>query len=273
MAKKVYFEKYPDIYRFMDTIEKRPNNQKFGESSQKISKDGWSGTKTYGEAVEQFSNGLPETAERMKQSLGQFKAKSNITTTKIRPNNHYYGSSPNVAAAIIGLPKSMRRIERQPQKTKTIGLLWDCCQNCGVEADTLRQAGETVLQLVWALEIRGYRVNLDCTPFTGNDSGRDFMTLVNLKQYGQHMDILKLSFPVTSPAMFRRFGFKWCEGIPNFTGDKVWGYGCHLSKQRILEILTENGYNTKTSYCINVDDCENANFDPLEVAKTLGIII
>lgn len=273
MANKVYFEMYPDIYKFMDIIEKRPNNKQFGNSSQKIGKDGWSGTKTYGEAVEQFSNGLPETAERIKQSLGQFKAKANVVTTKVRPVNHYYGHTPNVAAAIIGLPKSMRRIERTPQKTKTIGLLWDCCQNCSYEAETLQKAGETVLQLVYALEVSGYRVNLDCAPFTGNDPGRDFMVLINLKQYGQHMDILKLSFPVTSPAMFRRFGFKWCEGIPNFTGRKVWGYGCHLSKSRILEILTANGYNVKSSYCINVEDCEEADFDPLKVAKTLGIII
>lgn len=274
MANKVYFEKFDNIYQFMDTIERRSNNGKFGTSSQKESEDGWSGTRTYGEAVEQFSNGLPDTAERMKQSLGQFKAKSNITTNKVRPNNHYYGYSPNVAAAIIGLPKSMRRIERQPQKTKTIGILWNCCQNGGVEADTLRQAGETILQLVYALEARGYRVQLDCAVFTGDcDNNREAVLLVNLKQYGQHMDILKLSFPVTSPAMFRRFGFKWAEGIPNFTGSSVWGYGHHLGKKRLCEVLTAQGYDTKSSYQIDVNDCQNADFNPLEVAKTLGIVI
>lgn len=273
MANKVYFEKYNDIYRFMDTVTSRPNNKLFGDSSQKVSRNGWSGTENYTEAVNQFSNGLPETAERLKQSLGQFKAKSNITTTKVRPNNYYYGSTPNVAAAIIGLPKSMRRIERTPQKTKTIGILWNSCQSCGVEADTLRKAGETVLQLVWALEISGYRVNLDAIPFACNDSDRDFIALINLKQYGQHMDILKLSFPVTSPAMFRRFGFKWAEGVQNVNGSKVWAYGTPLEKQKILDILAANGYNVKTSYCIDVRDCENADFQPLEVAKTLGIII
>ncbi len=274
MAKTVYFERFDNIYRFMDTIEKRPNNGKFGDSSQKDSRDGWAGTRTYREAVEQFGNGLPETAERLKQSLGQFKAKSNITTNKVRPKNHYYGYSPNVAAAIIGLPKSMRHTERMPQKTKTIGILWNSCQNCGVEADTLRQAGETVLQLVYALEVRGYRVQLDCAVFTGDcDDSREAVLLINLKQYGQHMDILKLSFPVTSPAMFRRFGFKWAEGIPGFAGSKVWAYGHHLGKERLAKTLTAQGYDTKTSYQIDVNDCKTAGFDALKVAKTLGIVI
>jgi hypothetical protein len=272
MANKVYFELFDNIYKFMDVIGKRPNNGKFGTASRE--KGDWSGTKTYEEAVEQFSNGLPETAERLKKSLGHFRANANINTPRNRPNNHYYGYSPNIPAAIIGLPKSMRRIEKHPQKTKTIGILWDCCQNCGYEADTLRKAGETVLQLVFALEIRGYRVNLDGIPFNGNcDDNREVITIINLKKYGQPMDILKLSFPVTSPAMFRRFGFKWAETIPEFSGDKVVGYGHTMGKDRLLTLVSQNGINTKSMYCIDVKDCEDAEFDPLTVAKNLGIVI
>ena len=269
-----YFEKFDNIYKFMDTIEKRPNNGKFGTSSQKAEKsNGWYGTKDYPEAVEQFSNGLPETAERLKKSLGQFKAQANITANKIRPTNHYYGYTPNVAAAIIGLPKSMRRIERIPQKTKAIGILWDCTQNCNVTADTLRKSGESILQLIYALEIRGYRVNLDVSVFTSNDHRRDFIALINLKQYGSHMDILKLSFPVTSPAMFRRFGFKWAETLPGVEGSEVWGYGGHIDKDKLLGILKTKGYDTKQTYIVNVDDCSESDFDPLKVAERVGIII
>jgi hypothetical protein len=257
----------------MDTVSKRPNNDLFGKSSQKESRDGWSGTKTYGEALEQFANGLPETAERLKKSLGQFKVQSNIVTNKVRPKNHYYGYAPNVAAAIIGLPKSMRIVDRVPQKTKTIGILWDCCQSCMWEAKDLRKAGETVLHLVWALETRGYRVKLDCSPFNTVDSHRYFVSVLNLKQFGQHMDILKLSFPVTSPAMFRRFGFKWAEGIPGISGGSVSCYGDTVGKAKLTEILKQHGYDTKSTYIISVEDCHNNGYDALEVAKALGIVI
>jgi hypothetical protein len=274
MANTVYYETFPDIYKFMRSIDSRPNNGKFGTSATKLDDgDGWRGTRTYEDAVSQFENGLPETAERMKKSLGAFKAQSNIVTAKARPRNHYYGYTPNVPAAIIGLPKSMRRVERIPQKTKTIGLLWDCCECCGVSAETLRKSGEAVLQLVYVLEMRGYRVRLDCAPFTGNSSNRDFLVIINLKQYGQNMDILKLSFPVTSPAMFRRFGFKWAEGVPDVKGGEVYGYGVHLSKAQINAILEKRGYDTKAAYTISVNDCKSADFDPLTMAQNLGIII
>ena len=273
MSNNVYYESFPDIYRFMDAITNRPNNEKFGKASMKESRDGWSGTRTYTEAVEQFSNGLPETAERMKESLGQFKAQANITTNKSRPRNYYYGYAPNVPAAIIGLPKSMRRVERTPQKTKTIGILWDCCQSASWEADELRKAGETVLKLVYALETRGYRVRLDCSPFNTLDSGRAFVSILNLKQYGQHMDIMKLSFPVTSPAMFRRFGFKWAEGVKDIKGGDISFYGGKLPKNRVIEILGQHGYDTKTMYHIAAEDCRENDYDALKVAKALGIII
>lgn len=273
MANKLYYESFPDIYRFMDTIEKRPNNKMFGESASKVDESAWYGTKTYDEAVQQFSNGLPEVAEKMKAALTQFTAKANIVTTKRTPRSYYYGYAPNIPAAIVGLPKSMYQVQRIQQKTKTLGILWNSCQNCGVEADTLRQSGESVLQLVYMLERKGYRVQLDCIPFSGNDSDRDFVLIINLKQYAQHMDILKLTFPVTSPAMFRRFGFKWAEGIPNVTGGTVWGYGSHLSKKRLLPILEQQGYNIKSTYCIDVTDCQENNFDPLKIAESLGIVV
>lgn len=271
MATNLYYEAFPNIYRFMDTIERRANNGKFGDSSQKHSGDGWSGTETYAEAVKQFAEGIPEVAEKLKAALSAFTAKANIVTSKRTPQTYYYGYAPNIPAAIIGLPKSMYRIHKTPQKTKTIGILWNSCQNCGVNADTLRRSGEAVLQLVYALERKGYRVQLDAIPFSGEDPGRNFVCIINLKQYSQPMDILKMTFPVTSPAMFRRFGFKWAEGLPGVTGGKVGGYGRHIRKRELLPILERQGYNIKSTYCIDVDDCQTADFDPLAIAANLGI--
>ena len=271
MADFLYYESFPDIYHFMDIIERRPNNDKFGTSSQKVGE--WSGTETWEEAVTQFSNGLPEVTEKLKAAMDSFTAKANIITEKRTPRSYYYGYAPNIPAAIIGLPKSMYHIHRIPQKTKTIGILWNSCQNCDVEADTLRQAGETVLKLVYILERKGYRVQLDCIPFSGESDNRKFVCIINLKQYSQHMDILKLSFPVTSPAMFRRFGFKWAESIPGVPGSKVFGYGSHIHKEPLLPILAQHGYKTEQTYCIDVNDCESNSFDPVKVAEALGIKI
>lgn len=263
------YESYDNIYRFMDTIEKRPNNGFFGKISQKDSPDGWSGTRSYKEAVEQFSNGLPETCERMKKSLERFKASSNVSQNKTRPRNYYHGYTPNIPAAIIGLPKSMRQIERTPQKVKAISLIFDSTANCGTSAETLNKAGCTVLELVYALEVSGYRVRLVLLPFTGNDDSESVVCAVTLKDWRQPLDLLKLSFPLTSPAMFRRFGFKWAEGI---NVEQGWcAYGRTLDKGGCRKLMEANGVKMDNAYFIDIKDCRSAEFDALKVADALGI--
>lgn len=263
------YENFDNIYKFMDIIEKRPNNGKFGQSSQKESSDGWSGTRTYKEAVEQFSNGLPETCERMKKSLERFKANANVSQNKARPRNYYHGYTPNIPAAIMGLPKSMRQIERTPQKVKAISIMYDASANCGTSADTLNKAGCTVLELVYALEVKGYRVRLDLLPFTSKD-GEEVVCAITLKDWRQPLDLLKLSFPLTSPAMFRRFGFKWAEGIPGVE-KHFCSYGRTLTKDACRKLMEAHGVKTDNAYFIDVRDCQKADFDALKVADALGI--
>lgn len=266
---KIYFERYTNIYRFMETIQARPNNEKFGKASRE--RGDWSGTNTWEEAQHQFANGIPEKAARLKKSLDAFKAKSNVNQVKRRPVNYYYGYTPNIPAAIIGLPKSMRRVETTPQKVKALSIIYDMGQNSATSAETLEKAGETMLQLVYMLECRGYRVSLDLLPFCAGDS-REFLLSINLKDWRQHLDIMKLSFPLTSPAMFRRFGFAWAETLPGVTGGRVSGYGFHFTKSQAINVLDKSGVDTKNAHFVNVEDCTNAEFDALTMARNLGII-
>lgn len=270
MAERVYFESYSNVYRFMDTIEARPNNGQFGTSSGKTGE--WSGTETWEEAVHQFQNGIPETAEKLKRSLTAFKANSNISAVKSRPVNYYYGYTPNIPAAIMGMPKSMKRIERTPQKVKAVTIAYDMCQNGGTSAGTLQRSGETVLQLVYALECRGYRVSLNGIAYAGQCDSRKFVLSIILKEWKQHLDIMKLSFPLTSPAMFRRFAFKWAETLPD-VNRSVSGYGRNMDKEDVKRVCGANGIDIKNTYLVTVEDCTGANYDAIELAKNLGIII
>lgn len=264
------YENFDNVYKFMDVIQKRPNNGKFGKSSEKISEDGWSGTRTYEEAAQQFANGLPETCERMKKSLERFKANSNVSQNKTRPRNYYHGYSPNIPAAIIGLPKSMRQIERTPQKVKAISIMYDSSASCGVSAETLNKAGCTVLELVYALEVTGYRVRLDLLPFTTKGEREETVCSITLKDWRHSLDVLKLSFPLTSPAMFRRFGFKWAEGLADVT-EQFCCYGRTLNKEQCRKVMEAHGVKTDNAYFIDYNDCQNAGFDALKLADALGI--
>ena len=270
MAKNI-FERYDNIYRFMDTIEKRPNNGRFGNSSHKEDDAEWSGTRNYGEAVEQFSNGLPERCEQMRKSLERFKAESNVNAVKARPRNYYHGYTPNIPAAIMGLPKSMRQIERKPQKVKAISIIFDSCVSCGTDSDTMTKAGCTILEAVHALQVSGYRVRLDLSLYSTESDGQKIGCIITLKDWRQPLDLLKLSFPLTSPSMFRRFGFKWAEGIEGVKSRHVFGYGQIMSDDKVKALLDENGYDTSSTYFARVRDCEQVDFDALRLIERLGI--
>lgn len=276
MGNKLSYERFDDIFHFMRTIEKRPDTGKFSGGSDEEEKGPrpWAGTNTYEEALEQLHNGLPEVTEEIKSNLNRFRAATNHQTGRqSRPRNYYYGHAPNVPAAIIGLPKSMRQVQRIPCKVKTVNILFSRACLYGVSAETMADAGKTVVNLVYMLEKSGYRVNLDIL-LSATDCGvnGDLFCSVNLKKYGQPLDLRKLSFPLVSPAMFRRFGFKWKETLPTVKRNNV-NYGSSYPSDEIKAILGSNGVKVDNMYVFNYRECQECDYDAIKLAETLGIKI
>ena len=264
-------EQYDNIYKFVEVINSRPDNGCFGDSS-KDTDYGFRGTRTWDEAIEQFENGIPERAEALKKAVNEMRIKTDLELNKTTRRNYYYGYTPNVPNAIIGLPKSMRQIQRTPQKVKAINLIWSPVVNCGVDQEDIQKSGELVLQMIYTLEVKGYRVNLTSAPFAGREDGETIICMVTLKEFRQPLDMLKLSFPMTSPSYFRRLGFRWGETHPECK-NKGWkyGYGRPLKKEQIIENLTKSGISTKDTFIISVDDCQRNGYNLKAVAKELGI--
>lgn len=273
MSRRIIFEEYDNIYKFMDTIGKRSDNGKFDGSSSNTGDKSFYGTSSYSEAEEKFANGLPEETAELKKELLEFKAKSNIETSKIRPHNYYYGYTPNVPAAIIGLPKSMRRIHKTPQKVKAVSIYYDCGANASTSSETLRNCGRAVLKLVYAMELRGYRVKLAISARASGVESEVMLVNIKVKDWKQPLDLLKLSFPLTNASMYRRFGFKCAETMPDVRGSGWHGYGRHLTKDEIIETLDKSGIDTKNTFVIVPDDCQKVDYDPMTLAKEIGIII
>lgn len=269
MAKKpIIYEYYDNIYKFINTVENRKNNNFFGTSSETGNFD-FTGTNSYAEAKEQFENGLSERAQELKRAITQFKTQAAKTVSKSRPINYYSGYAPDISAAIIGLPKSMKYIQKTPQKIKAISLYYYSGANCNIEADTLLNSGKTVLQLIYYLETKNIRTSLYLIPMCADSDERDFSCMIKLKDFRQNMDILKLTFPITSPSMFRRFAFKWSEGLEGFTSH-VHGYGHSMDIEKAREALVP--HMEKDSYLINYQLCQKSGFDAVQLAKDLNII-
>lgn len=265
----VYYDNFSDIFQFQKAIESRPDNGKCKQSA-KTGRESFAGM-PYDEALKCVTSGLPEVADKLKRDLTRFKAEYTGNMNQRRPINYYNGHSPNVPAAIIGLPKSMRKVVKTPSKVKTIRIFYQISVNCDVDKDDIDKAGSAVLQLVYWLELQGYRVELVLVVYCATEERRNkAICTITLKEFKQPLDILKLSFSVGSVAMYRRLGFRWLETVPGLQGEWAWGYGRQeLNKDKALAMLKEANKPIDNGYFINFYDCEKVHFDPLELGKNI----
>lgn len=281
------YERFHDTDEFFRAITTRPQNARMqGKDTAQRDGTGWHGTKTWQEAVDQYHAGLADRAAKMTDALKRIKARCNAVTEKnrVRIRNYYHGYTPNVAAAVAGLPKSMRQRQRTPYKTPVVNVVYDVTLAGYNDPEQLEKAGETVLQLVALLEYSGYRVRLDLCIFNvGTDTmnpKNKALGIITLKDYQHRLDLLKLSFPLASASMFRRFGFRWLETVPDM--DKLTarecthfrdGYGYCLSKDTARQSLAEAGHKLDDVHFIRVDDCQQADWDADKLAAAYGITL
>lgn len=267
------FDNFPDVFAFRSAITSRPDNGRASDQA-KSNSDSFSGM-PLDKAYNALTDGLPEAADKLKRELTRFKAVVSGQITQRRPINYYNGHAPNVPAAIIGLPKSMRKVTKTPSKVKTVTIYYNSSANCRHTAETLEKSGATVLQLTYWLELNGYRVKFVLLPFLAEESGEIACCKVILKEYKQPLDILKLSFSITSVSMFRRLGFRWIETVPGIEKNWAFGYGYPLANEkdntRILDVLKRTGENIDNAYYLGVNECKAANFDAVKLASDLGI--
>lgn len=272
-------EHYETVKDFVDTIFKRKPNQVFArESLSSIDGSyGFTGTRTLQEALDLMKNGYREPLVKVKQSLDKaIKSKGFADVPKKRPRNSVVGFVPHVPNSILNLPQSMINIEQTPMKAKVINIKYDMSINAGTDKDVIERAGIAVLNIVNFLELRGFRVNLDCMPFNGEVSNEFASVSIKLKDSRQPLDLLKLTFPLTHPSFFRRLGFRWLETVPELTSDSfASGYGRAIANKTYDEakeyFMKHTKELTKDTYYFNVNMAKGANYDIKKMAEIAGL--
>jgi len=138
--------------------------------------------------------------------------------------------------------------------------------------------GINFISLVNSLEKQGYSVKIDMISSFGTDKTLSSMT-VNVKEYGQKINLLKLTFPLVHPSMLRRVTFKWLETTLELKDkDFTRGYGIPLQHLMKYDLESESNYlkalnvikGENTYYC-NMDTAMKSK-GPDDLARTIGII-
>jgi hypothetical protein len=279
-TRKVVNEHFKTLNELVTTMEKRgPNVALHGRiSSQRDESDvkkPWAGTKTYNEAMELIQAGYKEPLEKMKKAILKIGNSDNYKRPKMK--NDFVGFMPHVPHTIMGLPMTMLNKEKQVHKAKTIHLLYSTGASSLVKPENMITGGINFISLVNSLEKQGYRVKIDIlNTFTTDRTLATFT--VNVKEYGQKLNLLKLTFPLVHPGMFRRIGFKWLETTPELKDTAMaGGYGTPLSylmdydPQKESQYLRDHGIIKKdnTFFCSVYTAMHNET--PQELAQAIGI--
>jgi hypothetical protein len=239
----MFIEKFESISAFSSAINSRPNNTVMKNSfSSKNGNESFTGTSSWEQAEKYLLYGWHEGLERAKQlaSAEGLKISQNGEIERLKPYLHVTGYAPHVPNAILNVPLSMIKAERQPKKVKTLAIDFVLCVLANVKADDMLKAGLKLMKFILDTEMRGVRVNLNVV--SGPESSGDVMFCkIKVKDYKNNLNYQKLAYILGNPSFFRRHMFKWIETMPYDkvpTGLAV-GYG-KVPEKKHLEKIKES---------------------------------
>lgn len=169
----------------------------------------WYGTKTYKEAEERIIKGDDELAKMLR---GSDKLDIHMPSTGVQKRivTRVAGFAPHVPNFLTGIPNNMLWVEEKKVAKKVLTVIYGCNTYGDETAEEIVKVSARVVSCIMSLERKGYRVNLYASNVADSGSKRTgFIT--KLKDSGQHIDVLKMAFPLLSAAWNRRFGFRFRE--------------------------------------------------------------
>lgn len=276
----IVYEKYDSIKEFVDTINSRNINNVF-KGRRLSSEEGtydFTGTYTLEQAKSLLKDGYKAPLKNIERGLRINKINKKFKDVpKVRPKNSVVGAIPHIPNSLLGLPQSMINLEKIPNKVKVVSINYDMVVSCSMPTEDIERAGIMLLSIVNALELRGYRVKLNVMAFSATQGDELAVVSIGVKDYRQHLDLLKLCFPLVHPSFFRRLGFKWLETVPNLTETGFpRGYGIPVSNKGYYEALGLYSENLKdfdgNSYYLSVKSIKSLGFNTNAVLKEVGLI-
>lgn len=225
--------------RELSEVLKKSTAKGRNDSSQERSDSGWYGTESFEESEKLRQYGDKNSYDRIKKlKLTADKIMAEITQTKLKYENDVVGFQPVVANAIMGLPKSMVNIKKQPVKSKILNIVMNTSMTGGTPKEYLEVLGAVLLSGIEALELTGVGVNLYVGKVSAYGPSRRKKSgfMVQLKRADEQLNTYKMSYYLGNASFLRRTGFRVHEVESRITDITNDGYGSGAAEyQRDLE--------------------------------------
>lgn len=214
---KDFLEKFESISEFQRAINTRKVDRFYQNRLASINNGKeFTGTESYEEAENLLLHGDKSIAAKLVECNGK---RENETKKSIIYNSPV-GFVPNIPNYLSGRPDNMFAVKTQTYKScKVLNVCVNAITKCVVESEDILAFNKKLLNVVYTLEKRGYRLNLyvgatlyfECT----NNVGACF---IKVKDSGKLLNVTNVAYPLCNVSFARRHIFRWMETAKDIHG-------------------------------------------------------
>ena len=219
---KDFLEKFESISEFQRAINTREVHEFYKDilSSENATKT-FTGTESYEEA----ENLLPYGDKSIAAKLVECNGKRMNEAKKNTIYNSPVGFVPNIPNYLSGRPDNMFSVKTQTYKScKVLNVCVNSAVSCDVKTKDIISFNQKLLNVVYTLEKRGYRLNLYVGVVAEFSKSKNIgACFIKVKDSGKLLNVTNVAYPLCNASFLRRHFFKWVE-----TNGKTFArsYGC-----------------------------------------------
>lgn len=221
------FKKFEDVTALHTYLKTNKTTDVFyGCEHSKDGGEGFTGTESWEEAERLFSCGDRKIAKSLEQrGLSRERIKTKLTANRRRLYANVCGFAPHVPNYLAGVPAAMLNVHEVRVKEKVINVVYNISASGSQRKEDLLRAGVEMFTAVMKIEAGGVRVNLYVADISDGRDGQKVGWLCRIKNSSQHLDVLKMCYPLCNPSMLRRHSFRFTEVTKGVHSCFTSGYG------------------------------------------------
>ena len=219
---KDFLEKFESVSDFQRAINTREVHEFYkGILSSENATKTFTGTESYEEAEKLLTHGDKSIAAKLVECNGKRMNEAKKSTIYNSP----VGFVPNIPNYLSGRPDNMFAVKTQTYKScKVLNVCVNSAVAYSVETKDIIAFNQKLLNVVYTLEKRGYRLNLYVGVVAEFSKSKNIGScFIKVKDSGKLMNVTNVAYPLCNASFLRRHFFKWVE-----TNGKTFSrsYGC-----------------------------------------------
>ena len=219
---KDFLEKFESISEFQRAINTRKVDRFYQNRMASVNNGKeFTGTESYEEAENLLLYGDKSIAAKLVECNGKRMNEAKKSTIYNSP----VGFVPNIPNYLSGRPDNMFSVKTQTYKScKVLNVCVNSSVAYSVETKDIISFNQKLLNVVYTLEKRGYRLNLYVGVVAEFSKSKNIGScFIKVKDSGKLLNVTNVAYPLCNASFLRRHFFKWVE-----TNGKTFSrsYGC-----------------------------------------------